>query len=144
MSDTYRVSVSARIPAPPGRIYGIIADYKNGHPHILPPAFSNLEVEEGGVGAGTIVRFNVRALGRTQPFRSVVTEPEPGRVLVETNVEGPPSTSTFTVNSVEGGREADVTIDTVMKRRPGLAGAIEEWVTVRLLRRIYREELRLL
>ena len=138
MSDAYRVSVSARIPAPSGRIYGIIADYRNGHPHILPPAFSNLEVEQGGVGAGTIIRFNVRALGRTQLFRSVVTEPEPGRVLVETNVEiasmfanqfFPAVTQTLAglAVNVENGRF-------IVKQKEGVSRLIHEGAEARLAR----------
>ncbi len=72
--------------APADRVYAIIADYRNGHPHILPKQFRNLTVEQGGVGAGTIIRFEVRVFGQTQHFRAVVSEPEPGRVLVEENL----------------------------------------------------------
>ena len=54
----------------------IIADYHNGHPHILPKQFRNLTVEKGGVGAGTIIRFEVRALGSDAAIQRVVTEPE--------------------------------------------------------------------
>ena len=50
---TIRVTGIARIDAPAAKVYGILADYHVGHPSILPPAFRNLIVEEGGVGAGT-------------------------------------------------------------------------------------------
>ncbi len=49
----YTVVASADMDAPPDRVYAIIADYHNGHPHILPKQFRNLTVEKGGVGAGT-------------------------------------------------------------------------------------------
>src|SRR5204863_2277113 len=84
----YSVSGSLRIAAPPARLYGIISDYRNGHPHILPKQFSNLRVESGsGVGAGTTIRFEVTMMGRTDRNKAIVSEPEPGRVLVETNLE---------------------------------------------------------
>jgi len=45
---SYRVQVSARVAAPPEVVYRLIADYRDGHPRIVPPKyFSNLVVEEG-------------------------------------------------------------------------------------------------
>ncbi|MFN8563803.1 MAG: hypothetical protein U0703_19785 [Anaerolineae bacterium] len=79
---------AAEIEAPPDIIYGIFADYRNSHPAILPkPYFGDLTVEQGGVGAGTVVSGAVRVYGTSYPFHLVVTEPEPGRVLVETDTE---------------------------------------------------------
>jgi len=46
--------------------------------------FLSMEVEEGGVGSGTIVNFTMRLLGQTQALHSIITEPETGRLLVET------------------------------------------------------------
>ena len=142
---TYYVSGSLRIAAPPTRIYGIIADYRNGHPAILPKQFSNLRVESGsGIGAGTTIRFDVTVMGRTDRYKAVVSEPEPGRVLVERNLEPNDSVSTFTVDPEDAGRAATVTIRTDLTARPGIAGAIERWVTRRVLRSLYAEELKLL
>jgi hypothetical protein len=60
----YSISGSARIAAPPARIYGIIADYHRGHPSILPKQMSNLRVESGsGVGAGTTIRVRLPLTG---------------------------------------------------------------------------------
>jgi len=45
------VTVEARAPvhAPADRVYDLIADYRNGHPRIVPPKyFRNLVVERGG------------------------------------------------------------------------------------------------
>jgi Polyketide cyclase / dehydrase and lipid transport len=138
------ISASARIDAPAARVYGIIADYRNGHPHILPKAFRNLVVEKGGIGAGTVIRFDVRAFGVTRTLRAEITEPQPGRVLVEKNVEGDPSVTTFTVSPVDAGRASDVTIDTRLGAKPGLLGAIERAMSKRFLKTLYREELALL
>jgi hypothetical protein len=122
-------------------VYPIIADYRSGHPRILPPQIHDLVVAEGGIGAGTSIRFKMRAFGQTQTFRALVAEPEPGRVLVETNVEGTPSSTTFTVDPGEGGRDSIVTIATQFTVRRGLAGVLEERLVSRYLRRIYDEEL---
>lgn len=134
-----RVSASAVIPAPAEKVYGIIADYHNGHPHILPkPYFLSLEVVKGGVGAGTVVAFSMRLMGRTQHFRATVSEPEPGRVLVETNDTG--SVTTFTVEPQPGG-QCRVTIATDTTVRDGIGGKLEGWLINRLLRPIYEKEL---
>src|SRR5579864_4473795 len=85
---SYSVSGSLRIAAPPARIYGIIADYHRGHPTILPKQFRNLRVESGsGIGAGTTIRFEVTVMGKTDRYKAIVSEPEPGRVLVEKNLD---------------------------------------------------------
>jgi hypothetical protein len=49
------VVASAHIAAAPAQVYAIIANYREGHPRILPKEFSGLTVEQGGIGAGTII-----------------------------------------------------------------------------------------
>lgn len=152
MPTSDRFSASARIDAPAARVYGIIADYRNGHPKIVPPRwFGPLEVERGGVGAGTVIRFTMTMFGKTQTVRGEVTEPEPGRVLVETYPETGITTS-FTIESTGvGGADLNacvVTIATDLPRRPGRLGGLrsrlENFFAARLLRRVYAEELELL
>lgn len=137
------VAASATIAAPPEVVYAILADYREGHPRILPPQyFRNLTVEQGGRGAGTHIRFDMRVLGRTRTAYGVVTEPEPGRVLVETY----PDTgivTTFIVEPRGEGRHAAVTIASDWEK-PGLAGWFEQKTAPPLLRRIFEEELRYL
>jgi len=138
------VTGSLRIAAPADRIYGIISDYRNGHPHILPKQFSNLRVESGsGVGAGTTIRFEVTVMGRTDRYKALVSEPEPGRVLVERNMEPNDSVTTFIVDP-EDGRAATVTIRTELNARPGVMGAIEKFLIKRVMPGLYAQELRLL
>jgi len=141
MSPTYTVSRTARIEAPADRIYNIIRDYHHGHPSILPKQFSNLRVEAGGIGAGTRIRFDVTVLGQTQHFVAVVTEPEPGRVLVEKNVEPTESVTTFVVDPDGTGQAANVTIRTELSSRRGLAGRVERYMTAKVLQSIYVAEL---
>jgi hypothetical protein len=109
-----------------------------------PKQFRNLTVDQGGVGAGTVIRFQVKVFGRTDTFRAEITEPEPGRVLVETNILGSESVTTFIVDPGAHPSEAVVTITTELKARAGWAGAIEKFLTERVLGPMYAEELRLL
>jgi hypothetical protein len=142
MMKPYQVTSSLLIKAPAKQLYDIIADYHNGHPLILPkPYFVSLEVEEGGFGAGTIINFQMRVFGKTQTFRAVITEPDPGRVLVESDLDGGVVT-TFKVLSVDG-RHSEVAITTNgQTSRDGVVGLLERYLTEKYLRRIYKKELR--
>jgi hypothetical protein len=126
--------VQSRVMAPASTVYGILRDYRAHHPNILPkPPFVDLAVVEGGVGAGTVIDVQVRMVGGNRFLRMVVSEPEPGRVLVETGADG--AVTSFVVEPVDAS-SCDVTIETT-------------WPTKRLLRNLmvapaYRKELRLL
>jgi len=138
----FTVSATGRVRAPARRVYDLIADYRDGHPRIVPPQwFKRLDVESGGVGAGTIIKVTMKFLGADRTYRAAVTEPEPGRVITETDLATGLATS-FTV--VPNGDAADVTIATIVPDRPGMRGVIERWAVRRTLPQIYREELRLI
>jgi hypothetical protein len=99
-------SATKLIHAPAEKIYKIIADYRNMHPLILPkPYFLSLHLEEGGFGEGTIVSFTMRLLGQTRSFRALISEPEPGRVLQETDADSGVATR-FAVISLENNERA--------------------------------------
>lgn len=140
----HRVSAAALIPAPPEQVYAVIADYREGHPTILPrPPFVSLQVEEGGIGADTVITVQMRVLGQVQTFRAEIAEPEPGRVLTETD----PDTglvTTFTVEPRNDAQHAYVTITTDMEIRDGVLGRLQGWYMTRLLRPVYEKELALL
>ena len=141
---TYRVSAVRRIDAAPDQVFGILADYRVGHPAILPRRFfTGLEVEQGGYGAGTVIRYGMRAAGRVTRARAAVTEPVPGRVLVETDLGDRGIVTTFTVSPAgEGASEVEFATD--LPSRGGLAGLLERIFVKRYLRRVYAEELQLL
>jgi len=86
------------LKAPVETVYQCLSDYTTHHRHqpegFLPPAFTRLDVLRGGVGAGTIIRFTTRFGGRSVTRTQEVSEPEPGRVLVES---GNGERSTFTL-----------------------------------------------
>jgi len=137
----HRIAAEAVIDAPPAAAYAVIADYRDGHPRILPrPPFVSLEVEEGGVGAGTVIRFTMRMLGRTRTMRAAITEPQPGRVLVETDLDGD-VVSTFTVEPVEDGRKSRITIVTEMNTLGRPLGWLQRRLVTRLLRPVYLREI---
>jgi len=135
--STVSVSAERRISAPADRVYRILADYREHHPRILPPAFSDFTVEEGGVGAGTVIRFKVAAGGRTQTFHQRVEEPEPGRVLREQDIDGTRIT-TFTVTP--DGEGCVLNIETTWPA-VGVRGVVERLLAPRMLRPIYEDEL---
>jgi len=137
------VSESSIVAAPAAVVYGILADYRDGHPSILPRRyFDGLEVETGGLGAGTRIRFRMRAFGAVRSVRADVTEPIPGRELVETDVTTGAATR-FLVEPVSDGRASRVTFETSW-RRGGLGGWAERCLAPGYLRRVYRAELALL
>ncbi|HXJ85620.1 MAG TPA: SRPBCC family protein [Candidatus Binatia bacterium] len=140
-TERHIVSASAVIPARRERVYSLIANYNDGHPRILPKQFSGLVVEQGGVGAGTIIRFQMSVFGRKQRFRAAITEPEPGHVLVETDLDTNGAVTTFRIDP--GGAPADshVTISTELPVRAGFLGKIEKTLATLLLRPMYVKEL---
>lgn len=135
----YTVSETRHLEAPPERIYGLIADYVQGHPRIVPPQyFRDFVVRQGGYGAGTEIEFTMVVAGRAQRVVADITEPVPGRVLVET-VKGGGVVTTFRVDP--SGRGADVTIATDLEQKPGIGGRFERWLAGKLLPKVYHEEL---
>jgi hypothetical protein len=118
----------------------LIADYRLGHPRIVPPKyFQNIVVERGGIGDGTVISFEMKMLGKIRKSRARVTEPEPGRVLVE-KVDDQGIVTTFRVDPA-GAFRSDVTISTVLPTRRGLLGALEGLLVRALLAPVYRDEL---
>jgi hypothetical protein len=131
------------LDAPAAAVYGVLADYRDGHPHILPEKyFSDLSVERGGIGAGTRIRFRIRLLGTTHTVRARIAEPDPGRVLTETDLKTG-AVTTFSVQPLDAGQRSAVTIATTWPTS-GMRGLIERWLAPPLLRRIYVEELTML
>lgn len=140
---TVRTDYAAVIDAPPAEVYAIFADYRNSHPKILPkPYFGDVTVEQGGQGAGTVFRTSIKVMGTTIDYHMMVTEPQPGRVLVETDAKQG-TTTTFTIEPVEGGKKSRVTISTDWTPSSGVMGWLEKLATPGLMRKIYEAELKL-
>jgi hypothetical protein len=128
------------LAVPAARVYGVISDYKVHHPAILPKEFSRLKVLKGGVGAGTHFEFDATIAGKSQTSRMQVTEPEPGRVLVETDDTGNVETR-FIVEPLDGGARTRLTFDTEYTVPGGFLSPLFRWLSGRLMAGIYRREM---
>jgi hypothetical protein len=132
------VSTEAAVGAPAKTVYRYIADMHD-HPRFLPPAFSDYAVESGGVGAGTVTRFKMTAGGRTREYRMKIAEPEPGRVLTESDMN---STAVTTFTVLPQGSASLVKISTAWDGAGGIGGVFERMFAPRVLRGIYADELK--
>ncbi|HEX3829731.1 MAG TPA: SRPBCC family protein [Sporichthyaceae bacterium] len=131
-------SAHATIAAPADVTFGLIADAAQ-RPKFVPDSFSGFEVLSGGVGAGTVHKFDFQAPSR--PVRSYVmevSEPEPGKVLVETDRNSSLVTR-FTVTPQ--GQQCQVEITTTWKGAGGIGGFFEKTFAPKALRGIYADEL---
>lgn len=134
-----RVEAEGAVAADAATVYGYLRDMTRHHPRFLPPAFSDFRVESGGVGEGTVTRFSVTAGGRTRSYRMQVSEPEPGRVLAESDTDSSLQTR-FTVT--EDGDHCRVRISTTWQGAGGIGGFFERLFAPTAMRRIYLDELR--
>src|SRR4051794_23598415 len=99
-----RVNAERPIDASPATVYAVLADYTTHHPRIMPTShFSNLEVESGGVGDGTVFHITARVAGKEQRLHMQVAELDPGHVLTETNLDTGVVTS-FEVSTDDEGK----------------------------------------
>ena len=140
MSEVYAMA-EGLVAAPADRVYQLIADHRDHHPKFLPSNFTNFEIERGGVGAGTITTFTLTAGSRSRNYRMKIGEPEPGRVLTESDTTSSLLT-TWTVEPV--GERSRVRIETRWDGASGVAGFFERLFAPAALRRIYNDELHLL
>jgi hypothetical protein len=69
------VSAERILDAPADVVYHCIADYREHHrpEGFLPPAFTDFEVQRGGAGAGTVIRFASTLGGRKQTLTATIT-----------------------------------------------------------------------
>ena len=133
-----QVSAERTVDAPADTVYRYIADMREHHPRFLPPAFSDFQVESGGVGAGTVTRYKLTVGGRTSEHRVTVAEPEPGRVLTESDA-GSNAVTTFTV--VPEGGASRVRINSAWDSAGGINGVLERVFAPRMMRAVLTDEL---
>jgi uncharacterized protein YndB with AHSA1/START domain len=126
-------SAERTIDAPPDAVYRYIADMHQ-HAQFLPPEFSDFRVEEGGVGEGTVTSFTVTAGGRTRNYRMRVSEPVPGRTLVESDAN---SSLVTTYNVEPQGGKSLVRISTNWDGASGIGGFFERTFAPKAMHRIY-------
>ena len=90
------------------------------------------------MGEGTINRFTVTAGGRTREYRMKVAEPEPGRVLTESDTGSSLVTKTTVTPR---GSISLVEISTTWDGAGGIGGFFERLFAPRVMRGIYANEL---
>lgn len=134
---TIHVEQEGAVGAPADLTYRLIADDAH-HVRFLPDCFSDFETVEGGVGAGTVHRFKVEAGGRTREYLMRVDEPQPGRVITETDANSSLVT-TFTVTPA--GDACTVKIETTWQGAGGVGGFFERTFAPKAMRKIYADEL---
>ena len=140
-STNASVSFSAQVPAPPARVYAVLSDYHVHHPAIVPKdAFRRVDVIKGGKGAGTRFELEMVMMGRTTVAQFDVTEPEPGRVMVETMLDQSLAT-TFTMDPIDGGRATQLTFATDYTLPGGIFLPLLRWMAGSAIRRIYQREM---
>lgn len=135
---TINVTAERVINAPAERVYSYIADMRTHHPNFLPPAISGFTVESGGVGEGTVTHFTMTAGGRTRQYRMRVAEPEPGRVLTESDMN---SSLVTTFNVQAQGSGSHVAVSTTWQGAGGMGGFFERLFAPRVIRTVYLDEL---
>lgn len=141
---TYELQVSKMIKAHAELIYRVLSDYRDEHPRILPkPYFASTEVEQGGVGEGTIVRLKMNVMGTVNHYRLFVTEPKPGREIHEEDPVAGMKTI-FTLEPDPDHGYCRVSIRTIWQKKKGIKGLLEQWLVPPIVRSIYKKELEIL
>jgi len=134
---TIHVAQEGQIGAPADLTYRLIADDTH-HQRFLPDGFSDFKTLEGGVGAGTLHSFKIDAGRRVREYRMRVAEPEPGRVLTESD-EASSLVTTFTVTP--SGEGCVVKIETQWTGAGGVGGFFERTFAPKVMARMYADEL---
>jgi hypothetical protein len=121
----------------PEQVYTYLADHVHHHPKFLPPAFYDYQVEEGGLGAGTVISYRLKVGGRERQCRARIEEPEPGRVISEHLTDGTVTTFTLT----RQGNGTLVRIDTRWRRANPVQNWIESKLGPHMLAPLFKDEL---
>jgi len=141
--NTTQVETSKVIHANPAQIYNVIRDYEIGHQAILPRQyFKEMRVVKGGQGAGTEIHIIMEVWGQTHESYFFVSEPEPGRVILEKDEKS--VETQFIIDPLAGDEHAQVTISSTFILPTGITGYVQKFLLPIMMRRIYNEELDIL
>ena len=126
--------------AGPEAVFAALADYHGVRPRILPPEMTGYDLVEGGRGGGTRFRYQFHATRkRVRQVDAAVTEPEPGRQLLEAD-RGSSLRVFWNVADAAGGRSR-VTVRVSWGGGAGVGGFFERRFAPGGIRRVYRTEL---
>jgi uncharacterized protein YndB with AHSA1/START domain len=117
------VETSRQIAAPPERVYKRLSDYGPGRLAWMPTAnYSELSVVKGGTGAGTEVTYRLKVGPKQRVYKMLVSAPEPGSSLVETDSA---SSMVFTWKVQPDGAGSRVTAASSWRGGSGIRGFME-------------------
>lgn len=131
------------VDAPPEKVYATLKDYKHKRPHMLTPNFLDYQVEQGGVGKGTVIDYRLKAGGRERPYRMHVDETVRDRLLTERDTNSS-LINRWTLLPMKGGRKTQVSLTSEWEGGSGIGGFFERTFAPMGLRRIYASMLSML
>ena len=137
--STLNATAERTIAAPADELFSYVADFRQHHPNILPPAFRDFAVVSGGLGVGTVTSSTFSMGGRTQRLRTRVARIEDGRTIEEEVLDRPMHT-TFRFEPTGNG--TTVRIATTWESESGVGGILERLFAPRMLSNVYADELR--
>ncbi|MFC0082663.1 SRPBCC family protein [Aciditerrimonas ferrireducens] len=123
------------VPGTPQAAYDHLADLAKRRA-LLPEAWRDLAVEQGGRGAGTVFRVTLVAGGRERQYRMALEEPEPGRRLLERDL-GSSLRTTYTLEPAPGGG-CEVQVVTTWQGASGIGGFFERRFAPRALAQVHQ------
>ncbi|MFJ4163949.1 SRPBCC family protein [Microbacterium sp. NPDC089698] len=138
MAHTVVASVDRTIAAPAEAVYRYVSATPL-HAELLPHPFYDFRLEEGDVGEGSVASYKIKFAGGVRQLRMRVTEPEPGRTVVHTDLNGSGLVTTFTI--APHGDQARVNIVSRFDGETGVAGFVERIAAPIRLRRVHAKEL---
>lgn len=134
-----RAEAAREVGAAADQVFAVLVDYGR-RPALLPPAYSDYRVEEGGTGAGTVASWRLQATRRrVREVRVHVSEPAPGQTLREDD-ERSSLVNEWRVEPAGQGR-CKVTLATSWDGAGGIGGFFERTFAPLGLRRLHAETL---
>ena len=118
-------------------VYAFLKDYTK-RPQILTENYLNYKVEEGGIGAGTVVTYRLHAARRERGYRIQVSDPGTGKTLQESDTSSSLVTI-WTMTPEADGQKTRVQLTSDWEGGKGVGGFFEKTFAPLGLKRIYTE-----
>ena len=131
------VQAEQTVNASPEEVYAFLKDYTK-RPQILTENYLNYKVEEGGIGAGTVVTYRLHAANRERGYRIQVSDPGTGKTLQESDA-GSSLVTTWTMTPEAGSQKTRVQVTSDWEGGKGVGGFFEKTFAPLGLKRIYTE-----
>ena len=136
MPGLVHADAEGAVAAPPAEVFAFLTDYRR-RPEILPTNYQDYRVEEGGAGAGTVVRYRFKAGPRERDYRVRAETPDAG-TLVERDLG---STLVTTWRVIPAGEGSRVRVETEWQGASGVGGFFERTFAPKALSRVHTDTL---